>query len=315
MDKLPALFEQNGNLFFLLFVFLSSILFVFAILNMTSSWAAVRKRAASSNVGELSLPAGLNAGLLKENATGAALGFILPKDEKEKSALRQFMNLAGYYGVLSPAIFQLSRIVTALTFGLATPFAYVRLYPEHPFYVVIAASLVMVYFGYMLPRTFVSFRRDSVMGEHRIGFPDFLDLLVICVEAGIAMDAAIDRIGSELSQAYPSLSKNLKFMSMEMRAGRQTRDALENLAVRLGIEEARSFSTLIIQSQELGSSLAQSLRVYADEMRDKRMSRAEEKAQALPVKLVIPLGLFIFPVILGVTLFPVVLKLYKALGI
>ena len=138
---------------------------------------------------------------------------------------------------------------------------------------------------------------------------------MICIEAGIGIESAIERVGSDLGRSFPSLSRNLGFMSLEMRAGRSTRDALSNLAERLGIEEAKSFATLIQQSEELGTSLVQSLRVYSDEMRAKRMSRAEEKAHALPVKLVIPLGLFIFPAILGVTLLPVVIKIYAAFGI
>jgi tight adherence protein C len=117
-----------------------------------------------------------------------------------------------------------------------------------------------------------------------------------------------------LSRSYPSLARNLGFMTMEIRAGKATKDALDTLGRRLGIDEARSFATLIRQSEELGSSLAQSLRVYADEMRAKRLTRAEEKAHALPVKLVIPLGLFVFPVVLGVTMLPVALKLFKAIG-
>ena len=99
------------------------------------------------------------------------------------------------------------------------------------------------------------------------------------------------------------------------RAGKTTREALDNLAIRLGIDEGRSFARLIQQSEELGSSLIQSLRVYSNEMRAKRLARAEEKAHSLPVKLVLPLALFIFPVILGITLMPVAMKLYKALGI
>jgi tight adherence protein C len=173
----------------------------------------------------------------------------------------------------------------------------------------------MALLGFMFPRSIVALQRDGLCDEHRRGFPDFLDLLVICVEAGVGIDSAIERVGTDLASSYPSLSRNLGFMSLEMRAGRATKDALTNLADRLGIEEAKSFATLIQQSEELGSSLVQSLRVYSDEMRAKRLARAEEKAHALPVKLVLPLGLFIFPVILGVTLLPVVLKIYKALGI
>lgn len=315
METLQLYLVQHGNLVFLGIVFVSAILFALALVNMSVSWFAVRRRATSVAGGDIGMPGVDVADLMGGSDQKSALDFVLPSTEKEKSALRQFMNLAGYFGNNAIAFFQVSRLLCAITFGLLTPFVYSTIYPKHPFYAVTAVSLVMTYFGYMLPRSFVSLQRDKLLEEHRIGFPDFLDLLVICVEAGVGMDAAIERIGSELERSYPSLSKNLKFMSMEMRAGRATRDALENLAVRLGIEEAKSFSTLIMQSEELGSSLVQSLRVYSDEMRQKRMARAEEKAQALPVKLVIPLGLFIFPVILGVTLFPIVLKIYKALGI
>jgi tight adherence protein C len=315
MQNLQTLLSQHGNLVFLGVVFMSALLFSLALVNMTSSWFAVRRRATSTAIGGLELPEDEVVNLMGDNNQSGALDFVLPSSEKEKSALRQFMNLAGYYGTAATAIFQISRLLCAVLFGLITPFAHSALYPKHSFFLITLSSLVMTYFGYMLPRSIVSLQRDKLLEEHRIGFPDFLDLMVICVEAGIGMDAAIERIGTELGRSYPSLSRNLKFMSMEMRAGRATRDALENLGARLGIEEAKSFATLIMQSEELGSSLVQSLRVYSDEMRQKRMSRAEEKAQALPVKLVIPLGLFIFPVILGVTLFPIVLKLYKALGI
>ncbi len=315
MQSLQSLLLQHGNLIFLGIVFISAILFSLALVNMTASWFAVRRRATSMAAGELEIVDGNAIGLLDGHEQTGLMDLILPKNEKEKSALRQFMNLAGYYGTSSTVIYQATRMLCAIVFGMVTPFVYSSLYPKHEFYIVTLVSLVMTYFGYMLPRTFVSLQRDKLLAEHRIGFPDFLDLLVICVEAGVGMDASIERIGFELEPTYPSLAKNLKFMSMEMRAGRATREALDNLAVRLGIEEAKSFSTLIMQSEELGSSLVQSLRVYSEEMRQKRMSRAEEKAQSLPVKLVIPLGLFIFPVILGVTLFPIVLKVYKALGI
>jgi len=237
------------------------------------------------------------------------------RNEADKTELRRFLNLAGYYGRRTPAIYQLVRILAALGLGLISAAGYGKLFPNHPFWVVTGASMLLAALGYYLPRSMVSLRRDKLCEEHRQGFPDFLDLLVICVEAGIGVDSAIERVGKDLTRSFPSLAQNLRFMSLELRAGRSTRGALDNLSQRLGIEEARSFATLIQQSEELGSSLVQSLRVYAEEMRAKRLARAEEKAHGLPAKLVIPLGLFIFPVILGVTMMPVALKVFKALGI
>lgn len=304
---------QNGDMLFLAFVFVSAVMFAFAFTSMTATWMQVRRRARQASVNTLPMEA-VGLGLRASPGTSVLDG-LLPKDEKDKSELRKFLNLSGYYRPSAPAIFQLTRIIMALWFGMLTGFAFGSFFPDLPFFLSIIAAMVMAFLGYMLPRSIVAIQRDGLCEEHRQGFPDFLDLLVICIEAGIGIDSAIERVGADLGRAFPSLSRNLGFMSLELRAGRSTREALANLADRLGIEEAKSFATLIQQSEELGTSLVQSLRVYSDEMRAKRLARAEEKAHALPVKLVLPLGLFIFPVILGVTLLPVVLKIYKAFGI
>ena len=240
---------------------------------------------------------------------------LVPTDEAKKSELIKFLNSAGYYGNRALVLFQASRIGTALICGILTAALFGRLYPGRPVAFTILAAVGLTFIGYMLPRSIVSVRRDKLFEEHRQGFPDFLDLLVICVEAGIGVDAAMDRISRDLARDYPSLARNLSFMSLEMRAGKSTRECLDNLGIRLGIPEAKSFATLLRQSEELGTSLVQSLRVYSEEMRQKRLARAEEKASSLPAKLVLPLGFFIFPVVLGVTLLPVVIKLFGALGI
>ncbi len=316
MQEIQTLVTQNGNLLFLGMVFISVVMLTVGVVSLTNSWFGVRRRAVAEAATSI-LPNAARAGtnLLHGSGEGETLGFLLPQNDSGKSELRRYLNLAGYYGYTAPATYQLVRIISAAILGMATPVVYRTLYPNHPFMFVIGLSVVMAWLGFMLPRSIVSLRRDKLCEQHRQGFPDFLDLLVICVEAGIGVDSAVERISKDLVYGYPSLAHNLEFMSMELRAGRSTRDALENLAERLGIEEAKSFATLIQQSEELGSSLVQSLRVYSEEMRQKRFSRAEEKANALPAKLVIPLGLFIFPVVLAVTLFPVVLKLYKAFGI
>jgi tight adherence protein C len=122
------------------------------------------------------------------------------------------------------------------------------------------------------------------------------------------MEAALDRVGRELGDSYPSLSANIYMTTLEIRAGRPLSEAFEHFAERLGLDEARSFATLLQQSQELGSSLTEALRVYSDDMRHKRMSLAEEKAYSLPAKLSVPLILCIFPVIIVVILLPVYVR-------
>lgn len=313
MEHITSLLANRGDLVILAAVFIASTLIAFAFANVTATWSDVRRRAAAGTadaVGPAFAPASIVRGSQPDFLKG-----LVPTDEAKKSDLTKFLNSAGYYGRGALVWFQAVRLAAAIGLGMATALLYGRVFPNHPFALTAVVSVVMTFFGYMLPRSVISVRRDGLFEEHRQGFPDFLDLLVICVEAGIGVDAAMERISRDLARDYPSLARNLGFMSLELRAGKSTREALENLGTRLGIPEAKSFATLIQQSEELGSSLVQSLRVYSDEMRQKRLARAEEKAHALPVKLVIPLALFIFPVILGVTLMPVALKLFRALGI
>lgn len=313
VQELLSGLAARGDIAFYIAVFLSVVLGTYVIANLTGSWLDVRRRAVSG--GRIAADWDQPPEVLTGARSGGFLDRLLPADEADKTELRRFLNLAGYYGRRTPAIYQLVRILAALGLGLISALGYGQLFPNHPFWVVTGAGMLLAALGYYLPRSMVSLRRDKLCEEHRQGFPDFLDLLVICVEAGIGVDSAIERVGKDLTRSFPSLAQNLRFMSLELRAGRSTRGALDNLSQRLGIEEARSFATLIQQSEELGSSLVQSLRVYAEEMRAKRLARAEEKAHGLPAKLVIPLGLFIFPVILGVTMMPVALKVFKALGI
>ena len=164
--------------------------------------------------------------------------------------------------------------------------------------------------GYLGPSMYIDKRIRASKAEHQAGFPDFMDLLVVCADAGLSMEASLDRVGRELSDSYPSLTANLHMTNLEIRAGRTMTDALEHLGDRLGIEEARSFSTLIQQSAELGSSITEALRVYSDDMRHKRLSRAEEKAYSLPVKLSLPMMICIFPVLFVVILLPVFVRLH-----
>ena len=123
------------------------------------------------------------------------------------------------------------------------------------------------------------------------------------------MEAALTRVGQEMTDSYPALCANIHMANLEIRAGRTLTESLDHLADRLGLDEARSFATLIQQSTELGSSITEALRVYSDDMRHKRLSRAEEKAYALPAKLSLPMMICIFPVIFVVILLPVIVRL------
>jgi tight adherence protein C len=314
LARISSLLTSNGDVILLAAVFLSVVFLTFAFGSITRSWSGVRRRIALSRTS--SLPGNVNLTDTVQFSSGPDyLKGLLPVDEAKKSELTKFMNSAGYYGNRALVFLQASRIASALACGIMTAILFGRLYPNQPISYTVLASIVLTFIGYMLPRALISVRRDKLFEEHRQGFPDFLDLLVICVEAGISVDAAMERISRDIRRDYPSLARNLSFMSLEIRAGMSTKETLNNLGMRLGIPEAKSFATLIRQSEELGTSLVQSLRVYSEEMRQKRLAKAEEKAASLPAKLVLPLGFFIFPVVLGVTLLPVAIKLFAALGV
>ncbi|MEW6453389.1 MAG: type II secretion system F family protein [Pseudomonadota bacterium] len=224
---------------------------------------------------------------------------------EETKVLRRRLMRAGFYDPKSVAYFFLCR--TALAIGLGTTaFFFAPTAPGSPVLWMLAGVAGIA--GYIGPSLYIDNRIKARQNEHQAGFPDFLDLLVVCADAGLSMEASLDRVGRELGDSYPSLTANIHMTNLEIRAGRTMSDALEHLGDRLGLEEARSFATLIQQSEELGSSITEALRVYSEDMRHKRLSRAEEKAYALPAKLSVPMMICIFPVIFVVILLPVVVR-------
>jgi tight adherence protein C len=171
----------------------------------------------------------------------------------------------------------------------------------------------MAYIGFYLPNLWL--RIKSGRREEKIlqGFPDALDLMVVCVEAGIGLDAAINRVGEEMKLSNKVLAEEFRLLSLELRAGKQRRDALRNLATRTGLEDVSSLVSLLIQTDKFGTSVAQALRVHSESMRIKRYQKAEELATKLPVKLVFPLIIFIFPSIFVTVMGPAIIQIFRVL--
>ena len=152
------------------------------------------------------------------------------------------------------------------------------------------------------------------MREYRNGFPDFMDLMIVCSDAGMSMEAGIERVSKELTTAPIRRSARIcSWFRWSCRAGRSLDDALKSLADRLSLDEVRSFATLLQQSKELGTSLSGALRVFSDEMRHKRMSLAEEKAHSLPAKMSVPVTVCILPVVLMIAIIPIIVKMTRRL--
>jgi tight adherence protein C len=161
----------------------------------------------------------------------------------------------------------------------------------------------------LAPDAYVSRRQRSMTEQYRVIFPDLLDLLVVCVQSGLSLEASINRLSKEMLKRSREMGMNLLLLEAEIRAGRSVADSLQAFAERLGLDEARSFVAMLRQSIELGTNIGDTLRVFSDEMRERRLMRAEERANQLPVKMILPLGGCIFPVILMTVLLPVILRL------
>jgi tight adherence protein C len=238
---------------------------------------------------------------------------IAIQDPAQLSSLRQKLLLAGYYSREAAAIF-LGAKAAAMIAAIA---GIVMLLPmsfgKHGGPLPMIGGGLFALAAIMGPDQFIKMRRTKREREYREGFPDLLDLLVASVEAGLSLDAAVNRVTDELVRRYPNLAEHLKVLTLELRAGRARKDAWTGFAERLGIDEARSLATMLRQAEEMGTSLGETLAVFSDDMRSKRMLYAEEKAMALPAKMMIPLILFIFPCLIGVLMLPAAYRIKQAL--
>jgi tight adherence protein C len=168
--------------------------------------------------------------------------------------------------------------------------------------------------GFFLPRFFLKRMIKNRQQRIRIGLPDALDLTVICVEAGLALDQALMRVGQDLHHAHPDLSDEFHLVNLEMRAGKPRAEALRNLVDRTGVDDIRSLVGTLIQTDRFGTSVAQALRVHSDSLRTERRQRAEEQAAKTTIKMVPPLVVFVLPSIMFVTIGPAVISLIRQLG-
>lgn len=244
----------------------------------------------------------------------ASLGNVIkPKSEGEISHLRKMFLKAGYRKENAPIIFFGFKAFLPLLLLAILFLAKLMIIKTIGSLYLMIFSITLAAAGFYLPnlwlQTKISKRKDQIQK----GFPDALDLMVACVEAGIGLDAAITRVGEEMRLSNQVLSEELRVLTLELRAGKQRRDALKNLALRTDLEDVSSLVTLLIQTERFGTSIAQALRVHSDAMRSKRFQRAEEAAAKLPVKLVFPLILFIFPSLFVVILGPAAIRIFRIL--
>ncbi|TJW11872.1 MAG: type II secretion system F family protein [Mesorhizobium sp.] len=234
----------------------------------------------------------------------------IEKERDEPSALDAKLFRAGFYQPSAPLIYTLSRL-GAVCVGFAVTYAFLSwiLPPQLPSLVAFGGSALLGLACIVIPSIALDRFENGQKQIYRRGFPDFMDMMITCADAGMSLEAAVERVGAELAGTHKWLGIQLSIMNLQLRAGKPLREALRELSDRIGLEEARALAVLFRQSEELGTSLTEALRVYSDEMRGQRILLAEERANALPVKMMIPLGLCIFPVVMMVVMLPVIIRM------
>lgn len=311
--------NQIARISLLVLLFAAVATGAFALVNWASARRDLRRRLEPAGA---PLPANFTQGQsLRGDQTRSAWNKIIEKIEHsglsladtKDNELRRKLAAAGFTSPIAPRVYTLLRLVLVILLPAgvlffnwmsADPVGMVGLYVQG-----MIAALLGLYVPVLVVQAKADRRRQALVN----GFPDALDLMLVCVEAGLGLEAAFTKVGQEMVHSHPLIAEQLSQLVLELRAGRSREDALRRLADRAEVDEIRAFATLLIQSTKLGSSVGQTLRIYAAEMREKRRMRAEEKAHRLPVLLSIPLVACMLPVMIGVLMLPAAIRVMRTI--
>lgn len=255
---------------------------------------------------------------LREDADDGSLKgmaeYLEPKDKEQMSEVRRMLRAAGYRGGAAVRQFYFARAglaVLLLLFGLVVFF----LIPEEPDLVFSGIlSGILALMGYFIPSYWVRRKIETRKQDITNAFPDAMDMMLVCIEGGQSLDQAMARVGEEMESSSGPLAQEFALVSHEFRAGKDRITVLRDFAERCAVSDISSFVTVLIQSTSFGTSIAQALRVYAAEMRDKRLMRAEEKANVLPTKLTLGTMMFTVPPLILILVGPSFIMILRALG-
>ena len=286
-------------------VFFAVFLVLFAAVQLHQRRRAIRRRAVAYNPASETALDPFDPDAEKLFAIERAMN---QSRRNKLSGVRAEMIQAGWFDSDAVATYYGARLFFGIIFGLAAAIVLMRYNHEVALPQLMMVGAAGAALGAFLPRLVVDARQRAMLRQCERGFPDFLDLLVVCAEVGVPPRAGIERVSREIVRSYPFLGANLFLMHLQIRAGRTVSDTLGSLAERVKLDEVSKLGALLQQTEMLGTSVASTLRIFSEEMRARRMLRAEEKAHALPAKLVLPLALFIFPVILVVVFLPVLVR-------
>lgn len=296
-----------------IFTFALAMLVAIALFQGTESFLKVRRR-----LGQQETALERAGGLMKaQDVTNPFLKWVQDstslKDFKDRAKIAQDLAQAGFEQTAAPALYVVARF--ALAIGLPVLFLMSQpLFPKPLSTTTVTAfTLLLSGFGLIAPRAFLDRRIRQRREKMEHEFPDALDLLVVCVEAGLGLEAAFVRVGQEVGESHPRTAFEFGRLAEELAAGRARADALRAMAERIGVETVKSFVALVIQTDQLGVSIGQTLRTYSIEMREHRMLKAEEKAARVPVLMTAPLVVCILPVIVAALLLPAIIDVIRTL--
>lgn len=288
-----------------------------AIVVFTISNATSRRLRVSRELAALSGQAGspTSESLTRQRSEGAWTKLVkqierggLNLGDTAESEITKQLRAAGYMSSAAPRIYTLVRLLMIFVLPcLYLLMAFNSAEPPTAFRMYLTCAILAV-LGLYVPNLFVRAKAERRRQEIINGFPDALDLMLVCVEAGLGLESTLDRVGRETAATHTRISTMLTQTTLRMRAGESREDALRKMGDEAGVDEIRSFATLLVQSDKLGTSLATTLRVYASEMREARRLRAEEKAHRLPVLISIPLVMFMLPSMIGVLTLPAIVR-------
>jgi tight adherence protein C len=254
----------------------------------------VRRDIPSGRIGELAL----------------FIGQAVPVTPQSLSAFKLFLAQAGFRNPQSVMLFLAVKVLVTVILVVGYVFVYTLWLPGQLYFWL---QLVIIGFiGFILPNVWLVSRKNKRQGEILYTLPDALDLLTVCIEAGLGLDASLVKITEEEWFSRRALAEEFRVVSQEVRAGKPRNEALRDMAERSGVDDLKSLAASLIQTERLGTSVAQSLRVYSDSLRVKRRQRAEEAAAKTTIKLVFPLAFFIFPALIVVLLGPATIRLWQA---
>jgi tight adherence protein C len=272
-------------------------------------------RRVKENKADMVTPSSGDPGLARAHGTLEGYKkYLTPASEKKINTVRHLLLRAGYRDASAVYMFYAARIALSAAAVLIGVIVIMPIMREMPSYITLLTVLFTALIGFFLPWFWVERAAEYRKMQIQDSFADVLDLLLVCIEAGHGFDQALNRIVRELETSNPVVTEELLVVTREMRAGKDRYQVLGDFAERTGIDDIKSFITVIKQADKFGVSIAQALRVYSHEMRDKRYSRAEEKANMLPMKLALGAILFTVPPAIIIMVGPSVIMVIQNLG-